>query len=72
MKTVKFLYVYILKCSDNTYYTGITNNPERRLIQHNKGLKTDSYTYNRRPVEIVYCELFTDFNIAIEWEKKRK
>ncbi|MFN8114688.1 MAG: GIY-YIG nuclease family protein [Bacteroidia bacterium] len=39
MKTVKYLYVYILKCSDCTYYTGITNNPERRLLQHNKGLK---------------------------------
>ena len=72
MKTVKYLYVYILKCSDNTYYTGITNNPERRLKQHEKGLKKDSYTSSRRPVELVYCELFTDFNLAIAWEKKIK
>jgi putative endonuclease len=72
MKTVKYLYVYILKCSDNTYYTGITNNPERRLIQHNKGLNKDSYTASRRPVELVYCELFSDFNQAIAWEKRIK
>jgi len=72
MKTVKYLYVYILKCSDCTYYTGITNNPERRLLQHNKGLKKDTYTYNRRPVELVYCELFTNFNLAIEWETRIK
>lgn len=72
MKTVKYLYVYILKCSDNTYYTGITNNPERRLIQHNKGLNKDSYTASRLPVELVYCELFSDFSQAIEWEKRIK
>jgi putative endonuclease len=72
MKTIKYLYVYILKCSDNTYYTGITNNPERRLIQHNKVLNKNAYTYTRRPLELVYCELFTDFNLAIEWETKIK
>jgi putative endonuclease len=72
MKTVKYLYVYILKCSDNTYYTGVTNNPERRLIQHQKGVKKDSYTSSRLPVELVFCELFSDFNLAIEWEKKIK
>ncbi|MBX3165532.1 MAG: GIY-YIG nuclease family protein [Bacteroidetes bacterium] len=72
MKTVKFLYVYILKCSDGSYYTGVTNNPERRLLQHNKGTQQDAYTYIRRPVELVYCQLFTDFNLAIEWETKIK
>lgn len=72
MKTVKYLYVYILKCSDDTYYPGVTNNPERRLIQHQKGLKKDSYTSTRLPVELVYCELFSDFNLAIDWEKKIK
>ena len=72
MKTVKFLYVYILKCADNSYYTGITNNPERRLKQHNKGSNKNAYTYNRLPVELVYCELFTNFDLAIEWETKIK
>ena len=72
MKTLKYLYVYILKCSDNSYYTGITNNPEKRFIQHSKALKKDSYTSSRLPVELVYCELFTNFNLAIEWEKRIK
>ena len=72
MKTVKFLYVYILKCSDASYYTGVTNNPEKRLLQHNKGIKQDAYTYIRRPVELVYCELFADFNLAIARETKIK
>jgi putative endonuclease len=72
MKTVKYLYVYILKCSDGKYYTGITNNLDRRLLQHNRGLKKDAYTYSRRPVKLVYSELFTNFNLAIEWETRIK
>ena len=64
--------MYILKCSDESYYTGITNNPELRLKQHNFGLNAEAYTYSRRPVEIVYCEKFTDYNLAIDWEKRIK
>ncbi|MDC0126689.1 GIY-YIG nuclease family protein [Methylophilaceae bacterium] len=47
--------VYILKCSDSTYYTGITNNVERRIQQHNtnKGAK---YTKGRGPFSLVYQE----------------
>ena len=72
MKTVKFLYVYILHCSDNSFYTGITNNPERRFKQHLLGINKESYTYSRRPIELVYCELFTDFSLALEWEARIK
>ena len=45
--------VYILKCSDDTYYTGITNNIKRRIQQHetNKGAK---YTKGRGPFSLVY------------------
>jgi putative endonuclease len=67
-----FLYVYILKCSDNTYYTGVTNNPQRRLFEHNSGKNKNSYTSSRLPVSIIYCEQFTDFNLAISWEKRIK
>lgn len=35
---VKYLYVYIVKCSDNTFYTGVTNNVELRVEQHNAGI----------------------------------
>ncbi len=69
---VKYLYVYILICSDGTYYTGVTNNPERRLLQHNLGLDKESYTYSLRPVKMVFIERFTDYNLAIASEKKIK
>ncbi|CAL2105665.1 putative endonuclease [Tenacibaculum sp. 190524A02b] len=64
--------VYILECSDNSYYTGITSNLEKRILEHTEGLKKGSYTFYRRPVKLVfYCE-FTDVNWAIEKEKQIK
>ena len=50
-------FVYILKCADGTYYTGITTDPERRLREHNAGTAA-KYTHppSRRPVEMVYRE----------------
>ena len=50
-------YVYILKCSDNTLYTGWTTSLEKRLKAHNSG-KGAKYTKARLPVEIVYFEEF--------------
>lgn len=52
-------YTYILKCSDNTLYTGWTNDLEKRLKAHNAG-KGAKYTKIRLPVEIVYYESFED------------
>lgn len=72
MAIIKYLYVYILKCNDGTYYTGVTNNIEKRLIQHNEGIDEESYTFSRRPVQLAYCELFTNYNLAIEWETRIK
>jgi putative endonuclease len=48
-------YVYILKCSDNTYYTGYTVDIGRRLEEHQQGLAS-KYTRGRTPVELVYLE----------------
>jgi len=65
-------YVYILECSDDTYYTGVTSNLMQRLFQHETGYFPDCYTCKRRPVNLVfYCE-FTDINMAIEKEKQIK
>ena len=50
-------YVYILKCCDNTLYTGWTTSLEKRLKTHNSG-KGAKYTKSRLPVEIVYFEEF--------------
>ena len=65
-------YVYILKCSDNTYYTGVTSNLEKRMMEHSDGKYEDSYTHNRRPVSLVFYAEFTDINIAFEKEKQLK
>ena len=51
---MKIYYVYILKCKDESYYTGFTSNLEERINQHNNGKHKDSYTYKRRPVELVF------------------
>lgn len=49
--------VYILECSDNTLYTGITNNLEKRVDQHNNSPEGAKYTRARRPVKCVYSEI---------------
>lgn len=69
---MKLSYVYILKCADGSYYTGVTSNLEQRLFRHNTAYYPESYTASRRPLELVfYCE-FTDINLAIEKEKQIK
>ena len=69
---MKQSYVYILKCSDNSYYTGVTSNLVQRFFQHETGFYPDCYTASRRPVELVYYCEFTDINFAIDIEKKIK
>ena len=69
---MRVYYVYILKCSDNSYYTGITNNLEQRLTQHHNGIDTKAYVYKRRPVHLVWSADFTNPNKAIEIEKQIK
>ncbi len=69
---MKIYYVYILRCSDNTFYTGVTSRMEMRMVEHQKGKHKESYTFRRRPVELVfYCE-FTNVEVAIEKEKQIK
>ena len=65
-------FVYILLCSDNSYYTGVTNNMERRLYEHENGLDTNSYTFKRKPLKLVFQEDFNDINQAIAFEKQIK
>ncbi|HLR35606.1 MAG TPA: GIY-YIG nuclease family protein [Tissierellales bacterium] len=52
-------YVYILKCSDDTLYTGWTNDLEKRIETHSKG-KGAKYTRGRLPVKLVYYEKYED------------
>ncbi len=65
-------FVYIVECSDRMYYTGVTNDLDRRIWEHNEGIDPKSFTYNRRPVLLKYYEYFSDINQAISWEKQLK
>jgi len=68
---MKYSFVYILMCSDDSYYTRITNDPNRRLNEHQAGVP-GSYTYSRRPVELVFLAKFTEPSMAIKFEKQVK
>lgn len=60
-------YTYIVKCSDETLYTGWTNNLKKRLEAHNSG-KGAKYTKNRCPVELVYFEEYDTKQEAMKRE----
>ena len=70
--------LYILKCSDGSFYTGITNDLERRFKMHQAG-KASRYTRSHGPVEMLYSEKCGDRSSALirecevkEWPKKKK
>ena len=60
-------YVYILECSDHSYYTGYTNDLMKRLTTHNNA-KGAKYTKARLPVKLVYFEHFDDKSTALKKE----
>jgi len=64
-------YVYILKCSDGSYYTGHTDNLEKRLAEHKEG-HCQGYTARRLPVELVFVEACASRAEALEAERKIK
>jgi putative endonuclease len=66
------LCVYIVQCTDGSYYCGLTNNLERRLWEHNTGQNPHAYTYKRRPVALVFIECFQSEKQAIAFEKQIK
>lgn len=71
-------HVYILRCADGTYYTGLTDNLETRVAQHQAG-SFPGYTHDRRPVELMWSESFPTQIDALEreqqikdWSRKKK
>lgn len=60
--------VYMLECNDGTLYTGVTNNLENRLHQHNHGAAGAKYTRARRPVVLIYNESYPDKIQAMQRE----
>ncbi len=60
-------YTYILECADGTYYTGYTNDIEKRVKTHNLG-KGAKYTRGRTPVKVVYYEEYETMSEAMKRE----
>ena len=67
----KTYWVYILKCSDGSFYTGSTSNIEKRLSEHQNGT-IKGYTSKRRPVKLVFSEHFESVYDAISAERQIK
>ena len=61
-------YVYMLRCSDGSYYFGHTNDLEQRLAAHDRGA-IEGYTLSRRPVELVFSDQFSTRQEAFYREK---
>lgn len=62
---------YLLRCTDDTLYCGITNDLENRLITHNSGAGA-KYTRGRNPVQLVYIESCPDKSTALKREMQIK
>ena len=72
-------WVYILRCADNSYYTGHTDNLEQRIAQHHQGYFPSCYTYKRRPLELLFSQDFVTREEALTseqqikgWSRKKK
>jgi len=64
--------VYIVECVDNSLYTGITTNIDRRIKEHNTSNKGAKYTRSRRPVSLIYKESCENRSIASKREYEIK
>ena len=64
--------VYILECSDGSYYTGTAADMSQRLLQHEQSAVSSSYTYGRRPVKLVWTSDETEhYSEALRWERQK-
>ncbi|MDT0689172.1 GIY-YIG nuclease family protein [Salegentibacter sp. F188] len=69
---MKLFLVYIVDCSDRSFYIGVTSNLTKRLTEHNSGVYPEAFTYKRRPVALKWVEQFTDPHQAFKVEKQLK
>jgi putative endonuclease len=79
MKIARNNFIYIVECSDKSYYTAVTNNLERRTWEHNNDENALAYTFKRRPVVLKYFQRFQDIIQVIAcrkqikgWSRKKK
>lgn len=68
------IWVYILRCADESYYVGSHRGPDPadREAQHNAGMDPKAWTYSRRPVTLVWCTEFEDPLQAVAFERRLK
>ena len=64
-------FFYIVRCKDDSLYSGITNDIEHRIKEHNRG-DGARYTFSRRPVKLVYCEKYSSISEARKREMQVK
>lgn len=64
--------VYILRCSDGTYYTGLTKELNGRVHEHQIGSHPEAYTFSRRPVKLVWSVVTESYQEAFQWEHRIK
>jgi putative endonuclease len=69
--SVSSAYVYLLRCADGTLYCGWTTDPQRRLLQHERGTAS-RYTRSRRPVQLVWTRECADRSEAMREEVRIK
>jgi putative endonuclease len=65
-------YVYILKCSDGSYYTGSTADLSKRIYEHQQGFESSAYTFRRRPIQLIWSEELETYNEALLHEHQIK
>jgi predicted GIY-YIG superfamily endonuclease len=65
-------FVYMLKCADDSFYVGHTDNLETRLARHDQGYFPSCYTFARRPVQYIYSQEFETRDEALSMEKRIK
>lgn len=72
MNNARQYFAYILKCADGKYYTGSTTSLDERLNAYQLGVDPFSFTYNRRPVKLVWSESFATELEAAAVERQLK
>ena len=65
-------WVYLLRCHDGSYYTGHTDHLEQRIEQHASGAFAGCYTFQRRPVELVFAQELATREEALSAERRVK
>ena len=64
--------VYILSCSDSSYYIGLAKDLDHRLWEHQTGANPESYTFHRRPVKLEWSIIAESYQEAFQWEHRIK